>query len=80
MIMLRKRKYFPMQQQQIRFISGMESVYCAVRTVSIEVSVMPPLKRPYHGSGGKSRPLKAEVWFQFEDIPSRICGGTDAEM
>jgi len=30
----------------------MESVYCAVRTDSIEASVLSPLKGPYHDSGG----------------------------
>jgi len=25
-------------------------------------------------------PLKAEVWVQFEDIPSKICGGKNAEF
>ena len=26
------------------------------------------------------RTLKAEVWVQFEDIPSNICGGHNAEL
>jgi hypothetical protein len=26
------------------------------------------------------RPVKAEAWVQFEDIPSRLCGGQNVEI
>jgi hypothetical protein len=40
-----------MQQWQIKYITEMEKVYCAVPTDSIEVTIISTLKRLYNGSG-----------------------------
>jgi hypothetical protein len=35
MILITKRKFFPIQQYQVRCINDMRSVYCTVRTESL---------------------------------------------
>jgi hypothetical protein len=44
-----------------------------------EVNVISFLKRTFHGTV-RRRNIKPEAWVRFEDIPSRICGGTNVEV
>jgi hypothetical protein len=69
-----------MQQLQVCFITEMEGIYCAVRTHSIEVNVMSPLKWASMSQVVCCRPLNDEAWARFKDILSRKCGGTNVEM
>ena len=79
MILITKRKYFPLLQKQVLFFTELERVYCAVRTDSIEVCVMSPLKWLFHDSVGQSpssesRSLVSVRRHSIQDMLSTKCG------